>query len=160
MVIIVTNYTIYNFYKILHLPSIACRLNTSKRLSTISFPPCFTIFPFFNRTYPILTYHVARPLALPRAQRAISGMEHVKLISNHVSKPRNASGYPASALFIARPAGANLINRSNMVGGTFGLRKRTPRVYPIFPFFFFLIFQGHRHDDTRMRLKTPSASLP
>lgn len=116
---------------------------------------------FFNRTYPILTYHVARPLALPRAHRAISRVWNtcVKLISNHVNKRRNASGYPASALFITWPTGANLINRSNMDGGTFGLRKRTLHVYSIFPFFF-PRFSRTRHGDTRIQLKTASASLP
>lgn len=155
---IIINYLIYIFYKFLHLSQISSRFHTSKRLPTLSFQPPFTIL-YLPTLYLPTTWRVHWPYPV---HRGLSRVQNtcVKLISNHVSKPRNASGYPASALFIAWPTGANLINRSNMDGGTFGLRKRTLRVYTIFPFFFFLVFQGHRHNDTRIRLKTASASIP
>lgn len=157
LLIIITNILIYIFYKFVHLSCISFR--TSKSLPTLSFHPPFTIFFLIAPTlYLPTTWRVHWPYPVHRGLSRVWNT-CVKLISNHVSKRRNASGYPASALFITWPTGANLINRSNMDGGTFGLRKRTLHVYSIFPFFF-PRFSRTRHGDTRIRLKTASASLP
>lgn len=71
---IIINYLIYIFYKFLHHFLDFISLSHVEKTTDIIIST-----PFYNfiLTYPILTYHVARPLALPRAQRAISGIEHV-----------------------------------------------------------------------------------